>query len=257
MLTLALDSSTLTLSCALVELADGGDVRVLAESLHPPPGKAGDALPGALLEVCAHAGRTLDDVSGLAVGLGPGSFTGLRIGAAAAKALAYARRWPVAGCSSLQALARAAAARAPRGALLVATTEARKGELYAAAFRSGPAGADVAQVYGEAVFAAAAFGAWLAGLAEPVALVGSGARACAGLLAAAGVEVGALVLAGAPETPPAAAVAALCAARLRDHAFDPAALFALGPHYLRPSEAEVALAQGRVGGLHSSKGSDR
>jgi tRNA threonylcarbamoyladenosine biosynthesis protein TsaB len=248
-LALALDSSTLTLSCALAELAADGAVRVLAESLHAPPHKTGDALPGALQEVCASAGRTLDDVSAIAVGLGPGSFTGLRVGAAAAKALAYARRWPACGCSSLHALALGAAAYVEPGTLVVATTEARKGELYAAAFRHEPPLKDLKLVHGEAVFAAAAFGDWLRLLPGPYALVGSGARACAGLLAQGGIDVDALAPAGAPDTPPASAVAVLCAAALRAGAFDPASLFALGPNYLRPSEAEVALGQGRVGGL--------
>jgi tRNA threonylcarbamoyladenosine biosynthesis protein TsaB len=254
-LALALDSSTLTLSCALAELSADGAVRVLAESLHAPPHKTGDALPGALQEVCASAGRALDDASAIAVGLGPGSFTGLRVGAAAAKALAYARRWPIAGCSSLHALALGAAAHLEAGTLIVATTQARTGELYAAAFRAplragrGPFPAALEVVHGEAVFAAAAFGEWLRTLPGPSALVGPGARACAELLAVLGVDVGARTPAGAPETPPASAVVALCAAALRAGAFDPPSLFALGPNYLRPSEAEVALGQGRVGGL--------
>jgi tRNA threonylcarbamoyladenosine biosynthesis protein TsaB len=244
-LALALDSSTSTLSCALADLAANGVARVLAESLHAPPHKTGDALPGALQEVCASAGRNLDDVSAIAVGLGPGSFTGLRVGAAAAKGLAYARRWPIAGCSSLHALALGAAAHVEPGTLIVATTEARKGELYAAAYRSK----DLTVLHGEAVFAAAAFGEWLRRLPGPYALVGSGARACAGLLAEDGIDVDALAPAGAPDTPRASAVALLCAAELRAGAFDPDSLFALGPNYLRPSEAEVALGEGRVGGL--------
>jgi tRNA threonylcarbamoyladenosine biosynthesis protein TsaB len=258
-LALALDSSTLTLACALAEFSADGGVCILAESLHAPPEKAGDALPGALQEVCASAGRTLDDVSAIAVGLGPGSFTGLRVGAAAAKALAYARRWPVAGCSSLHALALGAAARVEPGTLIVATTQARKGELYAAAFRApqraphAPIPAALEVVHGEAVFAAAAFGVWFSTLPGPSAVVGSGARACAAELALLGIDVDARAPAGAPETPPASAVAALCAAALRVAAFDPASLFALGPNYLRPSEAEVALGQGRVGGLSPAR----
>src|SRR5213595_4251769 len=98
MLILALDTSSRWTSCALVDPDRG----VVAESLHAPPEKAGEILPGALVDLC---GGDLAAVDALAVGLGPGSFTGLRVGLAAAKALSYARRLPIAGASSLQALA--------------------------------------------------------------------------------------------------------------------------------------------------------
>jgi len=113
---LALDTSTLVTSCALLD----GE-RVLWESQHE--GKAGDVLPGAL--------RDVEAAEAIAVGLGPGSFTGLRVGLACAKALAYARRLPIAGASSLQALALG------QPGLVYAATEARKGELFAQPFRGG------------------------------------------------------------------------------------------------------------------------
>src|SRR5207237_5286975 len=84
-------------------------------------GKAGDLLPGAL--------GSLDGVEGLAVGIGPGSFTGLRVGLACAKSLAYARKLPIAGASSLRALA--------GPGLVCAALEARKGELFIAVDRGG------------------------------------------------------------------------------------------------------------------------
>jgi len=115
---LALDTSTPTTTCALLE-----DESVVWEKSVPPPQKAGDVLPGALGDLAA--------VDALAVGLGPGSFTGLRVGLAAAKALSYARRLPIAGASSLQALALDA-----KG-LVYAATEARKGELFVQAFDGG------------------------------------------------------------------------------------------------------------------------
>lgn len=115
---LALDTSTPTTTCALLE-----DETVVWEKSIDPPRKAGDVLPGALGD--------LTEVQGIAVGLGPGSFTGLRVGLAAAKALAYARRLPVAGASSLQALA------LEEPGLVYAATEARKGELFVQPFDRG------------------------------------------------------------------------------------------------------------------------
>jgi len=94
-----------------------------------PPAKAGDVLPAALGD--------LANVAGIAVGLGPGSFTGLRVGLACAKAIAYARRIPLAGFSSLQALAK------DQAGLIYAATEARKGELFVRAFRDGEPAGDI------------------------------------------------------------------------------------------------------------------
>ena len=115
---LALDTSTPVTTCALLE-----DDSVVWERSIDPPRKAGDVLPDAL--------GGLEGVQGIAVGLGPGSFTGLRVGLASAKALAYARRLPVAGASSLQALA------LDEPGLVYAATEARKGELFVQPFEHG------------------------------------------------------------------------------------------------------------------------
>lgn len=61
-------------------------------------------------EVLAQAGRALDDVGALAVGTGPGSFTGLRVGLATLKTVAYARSLPLVGVMSSDALRLAGAA---------------------------------------------------------------------------------------------------------------------------------------------------
>jgi len=117
---LALDTSTPATSCALLE-----DDRILREQRIDPPAKAGDVLPAALGD--------LEDVGAVAVGVGPGSFTGLRVGLAAAKAIAYARRIPIAGASSLAAIA------LDEPGLVYAATEARRGELFVQPFRDGVA----------------------------------------------------------------------------------------------------------------------
>ena len=120
---LALDSSTLTLSLAV---GRPGEPAPLASARHGPPSKMSELLPGAVLDLLAGVGLTLDDVQGLVVGLGPGSFTGLRIGLATVKGFAYARRLPVAGASSLAALA----LECPEDTPLAAVAVARRGELY-------------------------------------------------------------------------------------------------------------------------------
>lgn len=221
-LVLALDTATLTLSAALAEV-DGAEVRVLEERAVPPPKPHSDSLPAVLLELLAAHGRRLEDVGGVCVGLGPGSFTGLRIGVATAKGLAYGRKIPLGGASSLHAMAEAAAWSAPEGALLCACLDARKGEVYSATYRvlRGAAVPEGAEQAGKA----AALGEALrrAGGAR---IFGSGATACA-------ADFAGLTLGGGPETPPAGAVAMLAGPALG--AYDAAAVLALEPRYVRIS----------------------
>lgn len=76
----------------------------------------------------------LEDIDLLAVGLGPGSFTGLRVGLADAKGLSRAVEKPIVGVSSLAALAYTPARIHP-DATVVASIDARRREVYAAAYR--------------------------------------------------------------------------------------------------------------------------
>lgn len=248
-LVLSLDTSSPATSCALVDCGDSaaGEVRPLAQALHLPPAKAGDLLPDALAALCAEAGKTLAQVDALAVGIGPGSFTGLRVGLAAMKGLAYALQRPLQGASSLESLARAAALVA--GRTVVAALEARRGELFLAAFD-----AHGARLRPDAVVQAAQLPAWLAGfgglagLAEPL-LVGPGARSNRAQLEALGLPASAFEAEGALAFPSALEIARLCAPRLSGARYHPQELFALAPDYLTPSEPEKALAEGRVGKL--------
>ena len=79
-----------------------------------------------------------EDVARICVGVGPGGFTGLRLGIATARALAQGHDLPVVGVSSLEALARGAEAvkltRHPDHGPVLAVIDARRGEVYAAAY---------------------------------------------------------------------------------------------------------------------------
>jgi tRNA threonylcarbamoyladenosine biosynthesis protein TsaB len=197
------------------------------------------ALPQALVDLLRAEGLAIPEVQGYAVGLGPGSFTGLRIGLATWKGLAYANKRPIAGGSSLAAMALAAAADAGEGALLVPLLDARKGEVYAGFYRARHGG--IVEVADDAALAPQALATRVSALAaqgaRPVAF-GEGYDAYAGALAAVPrlrTEVA---------TPPAHAVAAIVAERLAAGAYDAQALFALEPHYVRASEAELKFPKG-------------
>jgi tRNA threonylcarbamoyladenosine biosynthesis protein TsaB len=128
---LALDTST---PLAAVALAGTDGVVHVAPS--DPGPRHGRALIPAVRDLLARAGLALRDLDALAVGLGPGSYTGLRIGLTAAKTLAYALGKPLIGLDSLEAVARNAPAEALRIAVVA---DAQRGDLYAADFaRSNP-----------------------------------------------------------------------------------------------------------------------
>ena len=89
-----------------------------------------------LTAVLTQTGRTFADVDLIAVGLGPGFFTALRVGLATAKAVALARDLPLVGVSSLAAMAWRMRDRL--SGLLCPMLDARRGEAYAALYRTTP-----------------------------------------------------------------------------------------------------------------------
>jgi tRNA threonylcarbamoyladenosine biosynthesis protein TsaB len=86
-------------------------------------------------EVLAEAGVRLEQVSALAAGIGPGAFTGVRIGVAVAQGLAFGAGLPVIGINSLEALAWAALQGRPAADEALACLDARMGEGYWGCFR--------------------------------------------------------------------------------------------------------------------------
>lgn len=100
MLTVAIDSSQ-----AICALALGEDGQVLAEShFYHKMDLLRRMLPG-IEQMLADAGRSPHDLDGVIVSLGPGSFTGLRIGITIAKSLAYVLSKPIVGVGTLDAIA--------------------------------------------------------------------------------------------------------------------------------------------------------
>jgi tRNA threonylcarbamoyl adenosine modification protein YeaZ len=127
-LVIALDTSTPAVTAGLVTTG-GGRSRVLAERVVVNPRAHGELLMPQVLDLLTETGRTFADVGAIVAGIGPGPFTGLRVGLATATALGQARGIPVHPVVSLDAVAAAAAADGP---LLVATDARRKEAFWAA-----------------------------------------------------------------------------------------------------------------------------
>jgi len=129
-LVLALDTSTAATSVALVD----GD-RLLAERLEVAANRHGELLSPLVEQVVADAGVRLQDVGRVAVGVGPGPFTGLRVGLATAVSLSDALGVPAVGVCSLDAVAFAADRPWSDGFAVV--TDARRKEVYWARYAGG------------------------------------------------------------------------------------------------------------------------
>ncbi|WP_411141602.1 tRNA (adenosine(37)-N6)-threonylcarbamoyltransferase complex dimerization subunit type 1 TsaB [Streptomyces sp. x-80] len=121
MLLLALDTAT---PAVTVALHDGS--QVLAESRQVDARRHGELLLPAVDRVLAEAGRTLDAVSDIVVGVGPGPYTGLRVGLVTAATFGAALDVPVHGLCSLDGLAYASGLTEP----FVVATDARRKEVY-------------------------------------------------------------------------------------------------------------------------------
>lgn len=140
---LALDTATADTVVGLVEIDDslpGLDAGAKTVERHHRPGP--DERPGhvtwslALIhEVMTEAGVCWSDIDRIAVGTGPGSFTGLRIGIATARALAQANSIEVVGVSTLESLG-AGLDEAAGTAARIAVIDARRGESFAAGWDS-------------------------------------------------------------------------------------------------------------------------
>jgi tRNA threonylcarbamoyladenosine biosynthesis protein TsaB len=176
-----------------VALLDTDTDQALERRDDPAPGarpRHTTRLMALVVEVLEAAGAGWPAVDRIAVGIGPGTFTGLRIGVATAHALARARDIPLVGVSSLHALARGAVSSADVAEeRVMAVLDARRGEVFAAGWEAADAArADAAPLVGPRAMApetlaeamTEAGGSWLAvgdGAIEfRAALEASGAR---------------------------------------------------------------------------------
>lgn len=131
---LALDTATDRASVAVGRTAETASVETIAGARR----HAAELLP-MIDRALAAQGATLDALRGVIVADGPGSFTGLRVGATVAKALARSHGLPVLAAPSL--MARALAAAGGGGSILV-TADALRGEVHAAVYRFGASGVE-------------------------------------------------------------------------------------------------------------------
>ena len=193
----------------------------------------GYELPAAVDEVLETAGANLGDLSAIAVAIGPGSFTGLRVGVSYAKGIAAARKISIVGVSSLDALALCAGSGLTEGASICPVIDARRGEVYAGLYRF-VAGA-LEKTSGDLVISLAQL---VAELADEVVFVGYGVAQQACLLARANGRR-AVVIENAGLSLRGSFVAAIGAAKVARNQTD--VIATLEPLYLRPPDAATSL----------------
>jgi tRNA threonylcarbamoyladenosine biosynthesis protein TsaB len=169
--TFALDTSTASPSLALVR----DDVPTAELWLGPEPGSGRRVLEAAH-GLLVSAGLEIGAVEDIVVGVGPGGFTGLRIGLATALGLGQALSVPVTGASSLEALALGIGETAPVGAVVAPVLDARRRELFAAAYRTGPQG-ELTELVAPAALSPQTLAGMLAELGDEVWIGGEGVEA--------------------------------------------------------------------------------
>jgi len=219
---LCLDTSTLAGSIALIE-----DESVRAEINLNLGRKHTERLLPAIDRMFAELGLAPKDINAVAVGIGPGSFTGLRVGLAAAKGLALSLSIPIVGILSLDALAWQI--RFYDGPIL-ALLDARKGQVFARFYKGGgsfAAQGDAMAINPESL---------LPRIPDRTLIVGEGGGAYQEIFSRlkdkiriAGFEF---------DHPRAAIIGRLGLERLKKGESD--SLDSLTPVYLRPSDAEIS-----------------
>ncbi|HEV7935524.1 MAG TPA: tRNA (adenosine(37)-N6)-threonylcarbamoyltransferase complex dimerization subunit type 1 TsaB [Actinomadura sp.] len=212
MLVLAFDTATAAVTVALYEWSPGEVIRMRAATETVDRRRHAELLAPSIAAVLAEAGVVPADLSAVAVGVGPGPYTGLRVGLVTAYALGDLLRIPVHGVCTLDAIAWASGRTEP----FVVATDARRKEVYWARYDSARARAGEPAV-GPPADAAA--------LGLPV--IGEGAELYADVLGSAGDP--------SPRLPSATAMAELVVTRLSGGTGLP--LLPAEPLYLRRPDA--------------------
>lgn len=226
---LAIECATM---CGSVALISGG--RCLAEYSLDIPGTHSQRLLKQLERIRDDVGVEWRELGGLAVSLGPGSFTGLRIGLSIAKGLALAVNLPLLGVSTLDGLARQVVALP--GTKVCALLDARKQEVYAALYECGEHGLPL-RTGTDLLLRPELLAEQLSG---PIILVGDGAVTYRQIFRD---RLGAAAIFAPPGShfPRAATIGLLGEEKLaRDELLDPVTSV---PIYVRASEAEINLRQ--------------
>ena len=226
MIVVGIETSTPQTSVAI-----GGEQGIVAQMSVAGRARQEAAAP-ALEQLLRWTGTDLAHVGGVAVGIGPGLFTGLRVGVATAKTLAQVLGVPIVGLTSLDVLAFAVRHTARR---ICAVIDGRRGEVFWSLYRPVPGGVDRETEH--EVARPDRLVAELAAVPGDVLLVGDGA-----ILYRHEIEQelgGRVVVASATHAhPQAASLVELAAPRLLREEHD--RLFDVVPVYLRRSDAEIA-----------------
>ena len=224
MLVLGIETSTAVSSVAL------GTERGIVAAAQVSRGKGhAEFLVPAIKYISDEAAVSLTSIAGVAVGLGPGLFTGMRVGVATAKAIAQALRVPIVGIPSLDLLAYGVR-HSPR--LICAAVDARRGEVFSAFYRQVPGGVQRLSEY--VVWPPERLASEVQARSEETLFVGNGALVYRALLPHARSEHASVSQA----FPAAPALVELALPRFMREDTDP--LLDLEPLYVRKTDAEIA-----------------
>ena len=224
MLILAFETSAKAASAALLE-----EEKLLGEAYQNTGLTHSQTLMVMAQNLLAQCGKTVEDVSAVAVAAGPGSFTGVRIGVAAAKGFAWGREIPCYGVSTLEAMAEGLGI---YQGYVCPCMDARRSQVYNALFYVNHG--SLSRVREDRAISLSELGEELKNLKEPIFLVGDGSNLCYNTLLE---SVPNLVLPGEHRMHQRASGVALAAAKLVS-AGAPGDANALTPNYLRLSQAE-------------------
>ena len=224
MLILAFETSA---KAASVALHDGQ--KLLAESYQNTGMTHSQTLMVMAEDALKQCGKTASDVTAVAVAEGPGSFTGVRIGAAAAKGFAWGREIPCYGISTLEAMAHSLGV---FQGYICPVMDARRAQVYNALFYVNHG--EITRVAPDRAIALEDLGNELKSLSEPVFLVGDGSNLCYNTLLR---DVPGLVLPPEHRMHQRAVGVALLAVQAAAAGMAPGGA-ELTPNYLRLSQAE-------------------